>query len=160
MNTAETTVSANALGLPKGSNMTAQSQTSRRLFLAAGSASAVFGALAQAAAAAPADADPIFAAIERHEAAEVRYCAACNLTDDVAARQDGRAVTEADAAEFDEAVHAYDEALSVFLMTPPTTVAGLRAFLRHCLDDDSIKRWSLCDAVETALGSTILVAKH
>jgi hypothetical protein len=140
--------------------MAAQPHASRRLFLAAGSASAVFGALAEAAAASTPPDDPTFAAIELHKAAEARYSAACKLTDDVAARQEGRVVTAADAAEFDEADHAYDEALSVFLMTPPTTVAGLRAFLRHCLDDDSIKRWSLGDAIETALGSTILVAKH
>jgi hypothetical protein len=135
--------------------MTAQSQTSRRLFLAAGSASAVFGALAQATAAAPADADPIFAAIERHEAAEVRYCAACNLTDDVAARIEQRVITDEDHAEFDAASRNSDEALDAFLETAPTTVAGVRAFLRHCIDQDSVEEF-LANALETLLDSPVL----
>jgi len=135
--------------------MTAQSQTSRRLFLAAGSASAVFGSLAHATAAAPADADPIFAAIERHETAEVRYCAACNLTDEVAARIEQRAITDEDHAEFDAASRNSDEALDAFLETAPTTVAGVRAFLRHCIDQDSVEEF-LTEALETLLDSPVL----
>jgi hypothetical protein len=152
--------------------MTAQSQANRRLFLAAGSASAVFGALAKAAAGpSPANPvfglraqaaytptagdDPIFAAIERHETAEVRYCAACNLTDEVAARNEQRVITAEDHAEFDAAQRNSDEALDVFLATAPTTRAGVRAFLRHCIDQDSVEEF-LAEALETLLDSPVL----
>jgi hypothetical protein len=136
--------------------MSDQAQTSRRLFLAAGSASAVFGALAQATAAAPADADPIFAAIERHKAAEARYDAACGLTDEVAARCEGRAITPADHREFDAASESADDALRGFIETTPATLAGVRGFLRHCIDEESLKDYSIYEALETLLHSPVL----
>lgn len=136
--------------------MAAQSQTSRRLFLAAGSASAVFGALSQAVARrAPMDGDPVFAAIDRHLAAEARYCAACNLTDEVAAQDEGRVVTAEDRAEFTAAQINSDDALDAFLSAPPMTVAGVRAFLRHCIDEESIEQF-VGEALETLLRSPIL----
>lgn len=152
--------------------MTAQPHASRRLFLAAGSAATVFGALTQAAAEqTPASAvfgmraraayvpkpgvDPIFAAIERHKAAEARYCDACWLTDEVAAENEGRVVTAVDHAEFAAAQLNSDGALDVFLATAPKTWAGVRAFLRHCIDEESIERF-LDDALETLLKSPIL----
>lgn len=99
--------------------------------------------------------DPIFAAIERHKAAEARYCAACGLTDEAAAQNEDRVITTADLDEFDEADHVCDEAMSEFLMTPPTTVAGVRAFLRHCIDEESIE-YFLGEALETLLRSPAL----
>lgn len=135
--------------------MAAQSQTSRRLFLAAGSASAVFGALSQAVARAPMDGDPVFAAIDRHKAAEARYCAACNLTDKVAAQDEGRVVTAEDHAEFTAAQINSDDALDAFLSAPPMTVVGVRAFLRHCIDEESIEQF-VGEALETLLRSPIL----
>ncbi len=134
--------------------MSTKSQTSRRLFLAAGSASAVFGALAQAVASTSGD-DPTFAAIERHKAAEARYCAACGLTDEAAARNERRVITAVDLNEFDEAERVCDEAMSDFLMTPPTTVAGVRSFLRHCIDEESLEQ-DLGEALETLLRSPAL----
>jgi hypothetical protein len=107
--------------------MTAQSQTSRRLFLAAGSASAVFGALAQATVAAPADADPIFAAIDRHKVAERAFLVTCNLTDEVQAEREGREVTEADHAAWDSARDVEEAALQALIETAPTSKAGARA---------------------------------
>lgn len=135
--------------------MTAQSHTSRRLFLAAGSASAVFGALTQAVAQSPKDADPIFAAIERHKAAEARYCAACAITDEVAAQNEDRVVTAEDHAEFTAAQINSDDALHAFLSAPPMTVAGVRAFLRHCIDEEPIEQF-VGEALETLLCSPIL----
>jgi hypothetical protein len=135
--------------------MTAQSQTSRRLFLAAGSAATVFGALTQAVAQTRVETDPIFAAIERHKAAEVRYCAACNLTDEVAAQNEDRVVTAEDHAEFTAAQLNSDDALDAFLSTPPMTVAGVRAFLRHCVDEESIEHF-VDEALETLLRSPVL----
>jgi hypothetical protein len=107
--------------------MTAQSQTSRRLLLAAGSASAVFGALAQAGAAAPADPDPIFAAIERHKAAERAFLVTCDRTDEVRASQEGREVTEDDEAAWDSARDVEEAALQALIETAPTSTAGARA---------------------------------
>lgn len=106
--------------------MTAQSQSSRRLFLAAGSASAVFGALTQASAV-PADADPIFAAIERHKAAERAFLVTCNLTDEVQAEREGRVVTDADEAAWDSARDVEEAALQALIETAPTSKAGARA---------------------------------
>ncbi len=138
--------------------MTSQSHASRRLFLAAGSASAVFGALAQAAAASTAD-DPIFAAAERHKAAEARYSAACGLTDEAAARREGRAITPADHAEFEAAQRESDEALDAFLATTPATIAGVRVYLRHCIDEESIDQF-VGAALETLLRSPVLLVRH
>ena len=58
---------------------------SRRVFLAAGPAAAVFASLSAAARAKALSSDPIFAAIACHEAANSRYLAACKLTDDIEA---------------------------------------------------------------------------
>ncbi|PWB90679.1 hypothetical protein C5688_09140 [Methylocystis sp. MitZ-2018] len=107
--------------------MTAQPQTSRRLFLAAGSAATVFGALSQAAGAAPTQGDPIFAALERHRAAERKFIRACDLTDQVRAEEEGRLVTEADEATWDSALEIEKAALQALVDTAPTSKAGARA---------------------------------
>jgi len=101
------------------------------------------------------DPDPIFAVIDRHEAAEVRYCAACKLTDEIAARRERRVVMAEDHDEFDAAERNSSEALDAFLATAPTTIAGVRAFLRHCIDEESIEEF-LAEALETLLDSPIL----
>ena len=78
--------------------MSESAKPSRRLFLAAGPAAAVFGALG-AAAAAPVtpdltlDHEPILAAIERHQAAEGAFTATLRPVDKVYARLQGREVT-------------------------------------------------------------------
>jgi hypothetical protein len=141
---AETSVSANALGLPKGSSMTAQPHASRRLFLAAGSARAVFGALTQAVAqtadltfqAANLPLDPIFAALERHRAAHRAFLPMCDLTDDVRAEREGREVTDADWAAYDVASAAETEALETLIDTPPTSKEGARAAIEWLADYD------------------------
>lgn len=107
--------------------MTAQSETSRRLFLAAGSAATVFGALTQAVAQGPKDADPIFAAIERHKAALSAFEATCDLTDEVRADEQGREVAEADSLQHEAAGDAEIEALEALIETLPATKAGARA---------------------------------
>ncbi len=107
--------------------MPPQSQTSRRLFIATGSASAVFGALAQAAGAAPTQGDPIFAALERHKAAERAFIRTCDLTDRVRAEQEGREVTEADEAAWDLARGVEEAAVQALIETAPTSKAGARA---------------------------------
>jgi hypothetical protein len=109
---------------------------SRRVFLAAGPAAAVFASLSAAARAEALSSDPIFPAIARHEAEEARYCAASTLTDEVVAEQEGRAITLADEAEFDAASAANDSALEALLATPPATKAGARAGLDYFMSLD------------------------
>jgi len=107
--------------------MSERNQTSRRLFIAAGSAATVFGALSQAAAKAITDDDPIFAALERHKAAERAFIRTCDLTDEVRASQEGREVTEDDEAAWDSAREAEEAALQALIETAPTSKAGARA---------------------------------
>lgn len=128
--------------------------TTRRAVVA-GLAAAPVAALPAIANKIPADADPIFAAIERHKAAEARYCAACGLTDEAAAQNEDRVVTAEDHAEFTAAAVNSDDALDAFLSTTPMTVAGVRAFLRHCIDEESLEQ-DLGEALETLLRSPVL----
>lgn len=125
--------------------MTAQSQASRRLFLAAGSASAVFGALAKAAAGpsparpvfglraqaayipTPGD-DPIFGAIKRHADA---WWALYRHEDVVEKAMFGHPMTEAERTLADAVDAEEREALEDFLGTTPQTAAGIRAALEH-----------------------------
>jgi hypothetical protein len=109
---------------------------SRRVFLAAGPAAAVFASLSAAARAEALAVDPVFAAIARHEATELAFYAASNLTDEVMAEREGRAITPADEAEFERAEAAYDSALDELLATPPTTKAGARAALDYVIGLD------------------------
>jgi hypothetical protein len=71
--------------------------------------------------------DPIFAAIERHKAAECAFLVTCNLTDEVRAEREGRKVTEADEAAWDSAREAEEAALQALIETAPTSKAGARA---------------------------------
>ena len=127
---------------------------SRRVFLAAGPAAAVFASLGAAARAEALSSDPIFAAITRHEAAEARFCAASTLTDEVAAEREGRAITPADEAKFEDAEAAYDSALDALLATPLTTKAGARAGLDYFIGLDRGR--PLADFARTLRDSPIL----
>ncbi len=109
---------------------------SRRVFLGAGPATAVFASLGAAARAEALSSDPIFAAIAHHEATESRYLAACKLTDDIDAEQEGRAITPADEAEYEAASVANASALLELLATPPATKAGARAGLDYFMSLD------------------------
>jgi len=105
---------------------------SRRLFLAAGSASAVFGALSAAAQ----ECDSIFAAIERHKTAARAFEAACSLVDDVAAEEEGRKVTAEDEAAHVAARDADEAALFAMLSTVPTSRSGARAVIQYVASID------------------------
>lgn len=127
-----------------------KTKTSRRAIVASRAAAPVAGLPVLAAAA-----DPIFAVIERAKAADARFAAACALTDDVAAEAEGRIITPLDRAEFAAADHDSDEAHDAFLATAPTTAAGVRAFLRHCIDDEWTQDF-IGTALETLLCSPVL----
>ena len=112
--------------------------SSRRLFLAAGTAAAVFTTVKIAAAAITStDDDPIFAAIERHKQLFRIFCDLSNRTDEVAAEEEGREVTEADEAALDAASEAEMGAADELVATPPVTVAGMRAAIEHLVRYDA-----------------------
>jgi len=100
--------------------------TSRRAVVA-GLAAASSDALPAIADSIPVDADPIFAAIERHKAAERAFLVTCDLTDEVRAEREGREVTEADEASRESAREVEEAALQALIETAPTSKAGARA---------------------------------
>ena len=75
--------------------------------------------------------DPIFMAITCHQSAFETFGDACRLTDEVAARNEGREVTEADQSEWNTKLAAEAAALDRFTATIPTTIAGARAAIAH-----------------------------
>ncbi|ULO22987.1 hypothetical protein [Methylocystis sp. SB2] len=109
--------------------------TTRRAVVA-GLAAAPVAALPAIASEIPADSDPIFAALERHKAAERAFIRTCDLTDDVRAEQEGRIVTEADEAAWDSAREVEEAALQTLVDTAPTSKAGARAAIEWLADYD------------------------
>lgn len=99
--------------------------TTRRAVMAGLAAAPAAGI--PAIAGAGADADPIFAAIERHQAAWRAFLPMCDLTDEVLAKAKGRVVTEADEAAWEAACDVEEAALERLIETTPTSKAGARA---------------------------------
>jgi hypothetical protein len=79
--------------------------------------------------------DPVFAAIKHHKAALTIWRDAEARADRVLATETGRKVTKADTARSDAAYEAEQKAMDVLLKTPPQTMVGLRAVVRHMVDD-------------------------
>ncbi len=77
--------------------------------------------------------DPIHAAIERHKQALAAFTEAIKRTDSVAARNEGREVTEAEEAAEEATSAAEQDALDALLDTEPTTPKGLRALVSYVL---------------------------
>jgi hypothetical protein len=138
-----------------GGAMPAQGQTSRRLFLDAGSAAAVFATVKHAAGGAG-PVDPIFAAIERHKAAWAAFREACDLTDEVRADHEGREVTEADEAAYEVCNKAEQEALDALFALPPITLAGMRAAIQWIVEYDCGCMETASDFLPTLLDSPLL----
>ncbi|WP_442756607.1 hypothetical protein ACNHKD_08410 [Methylocystis sp. JAN1] len=110
--------------------MTSQPTPSRRLFLAAGPASAVFGALSQAVARAPGEDDPIIQALAEVDRAHAAY-------------EQGSDVSS------DEAYERICDAEAELFSTRPTTRAGATRLLRYIadfLDQDDVINDSLVGA--------------
>jgi hypothetical protein len=57
----------------------------------------------------------------------------CAVTDELAAREEGRTITQADYDAFEVASAKENEALEALLNTAPTTLSGLRAVIEHIL---------------------------
>lgn len=101
-----------------------------------------------------AGADPIFAAIERHKQVLSDFEDACNLTDEVRARNDGREITANDEAAFNAFSEAESAALDDLLALAPITRAGARAALEYIGDMDADEY--LVEFAETLRGSPVL----
>ncbi len=105
-------------------------------------------------------ADPVFAAIEKHRQLEAAFSDVCELTDEVAAREEGREVTPSDEETYERALAASDEGLEELLAMTPVTVGGIRAMLTYVfdrgefdsLDDDLVKA-----CVDAVLRSPVLM---
>ena len=110
---------------------TALPNSSRRLFLAAGTAAAVCASLKNAAGL---EVDPIFAAIKRHNDAWRAFGGTCRGIDGVVARNERRQVTEADEAVWSAANEAEEEAFEAFINLPPITITGMRAAMRYFIE--------------------------
>ena len=121
------TVRASATALPK-------SRRAALSLFAAAPAVAILGGAAIASSAGP---DPVFSAIERHKEAHRAFEEAIRRTDEVAAEQQGREITQAERDADAAASAAESEALDALLELPPVTAAGMRAVLEHVssLDD-------------------------
>jgi hypothetical protein len=75
--------------------------------------------------------EPIFAAIALHREAARAFDAVIGLSDEVAAQNQGREVTEADEAAYVAAHEAEAEARAALVSTAPQTLAGMRAAIEY-----------------------------
>ena len=78
-----------------------------------------------------ANVSPVLEAVGAHRNAHQRFERAVDATDDTVAKREGRAITDADEAERDEAGAAEARALRRLVRTRPTTVEGLRALIGY-----------------------------
>jgi hypothetical protein len=78
--------------------------------------------------------DPIFAAIKHHKKTQTRLHEACRLTDAVLAKQEGRKTAWAETAAFKAADDAEAAATDFLLQTPPSSVEGVRAAIKHFIE--------------------------
>lgn len=128
--------------------------TSRRLFLAAGSAATVFAAVGAAAAAEalPADADArLFELVAEGKRWWKEICDICDLPEDDDPEYEKRL-----ARAHSQYSAAFNEAIS----TVPQTVAGMRALLvwvkDDCCEDISLPDENVAALVESVLASPVL----
>jgi hypothetical protein len=80
--------------------------------------------------------DPVFAAIEQHEAAWAALGLLCSTIDEVAAAQKGHEVAETDRTAYARASAVADQTFDELLTTPPKTVEGLRAAICYIIELD------------------------
>lgn len=102
--------------------------------------------------------DPIFVAIEHHKELERLYAKYTNITDEVAAKIEGRKITRADRDAFDRINDASEKATAALTSTIPKTIEGIRAVLQYLLEDDSL-RDDYPNFIETLLASPVLAVE-
>jgi hypothetical protein len=122
--------------------MTSQIPPSRRLFLAAGTASAVFGALSQAVAQAPREDDPIIQALAEVGRAHAAY-------------------DQAPAVSSQEAFDRIGDAELELFSTSPTTRGGAIQLLRYIADfldqDDVINDFLVGEMIGDSIRNSLAV---
>jgi hypothetical protein len=129
------TVRANARAMP----------IDRRLFLAAGTAAAVFGALHAEASPPILDAE-IFAAARAVEKVDEAYKRLAARADEWESA--GRELSPEDDAALYAASDVYEEALAALLSLAPSTVGGVRVMLKALAGDGLLERERAVDALE------------
>jgi len=102
-------------------------------------------------------ADPIFAALAEYKRLDDIFGECCRLEDEVAAKNEGREITEAERQIVQAAADASNEAFSDLLETVPTSMAGLRALLETVLHE-ALNYESVDTAMRTALKSPVFVS--
>ena len=130
------------------------SDLSRRSLLTGVPAAAVTMATpvaAVAAVAVAAGSDPVLAAIEAHKPAWALIGETGTLIDTVAARNQGRFITEADRGTFAASLEAENATFDAILTTPVTTLTGALAMLRYVQTMDDYERTNaVIDAILTS----------
>ncbi len=109
------------------------SDPSRRAIPGAVSAAALATGAVAAAVASPAEADPVFAAIEKHRQAEAEFRRLCGITEEDERQAAGRSEEEAQTI-LDAVFDGTDQALATFATTVPQSKVGIRAALHHFLE--------------------------
>jgi len=104
-----------------------------------------------------ASADPIFAALAKYKRLDDLYGDCCHLTDAVAARNEGRLITEEDRQVVDAAADASERAFNEFLTTIPTTLGGMKTFITAVLEE-SVNYEAVDTAMQTALKSPVFAS--
>jgi hypothetical protein len=133
------TVRANATALPNSVETPDAPLLNRRSLIGRAAAAALSGAAlggtaANAAAKAPSEPDPVFAAIARHRSAWKAFSDTCNTVDEVYAAEHCRQVTAADEAAHESASEAEQKASYEAFTTPATTIAGMRTQLEYAIE--------------------------
>ena len=102
--------------------------------------------------------DPIFAAIERHQAADTRYGKTAMVTDPIAAKDEipPRTIVQSDLDAFNEADTLESVAVDELLATVPTSVQGVAALLAYVGNRHlGFDREQLSTMAETVLRSLV-----
>jgi len=133
--------------------MSERTSFSRRSLLAAAPAVALIPATALAVQ----PADPVFAALAEYKRLDAIFGECCGLTDEVAAKNEGREITEAERQIVQAGADASEQAFDKLLNTVPTTLGGLKVFLETVFDE-SVNYEAVDIAMQTALKSPVFVS--
>jgi hypothetical protein len=138
----------------KGGALAAEGDKTRRAALGALASALIIPKIDARAA----TADPIFAAIERHNVAWTAVGALSPSIDDVAAMRKGRDVSQSEWDAYERASATEENALSELLATTPATAVGMRAAIAYLVSfDDGYLSESARPFLVTLLKSPVFV---
>jgi hypothetical protein len=105
--------------------------------------------------------DPIFPAIDHHKMLHRRFEDICRRTDEAAARQEGRVVTDDDRLEWKCGDRNEQDALQALVETKPKTAAGVKAAVEYLSQVESGgESGLLAKFAMTLVGCELLEAKQ